>query len=87
LNVPQRHDAHGAAGGVRGLRHGVEGAVAADGDHRCIGCCRLGGHLWQITGPANQQFALAPMCRQSRFDHASPGIDILRPGGSVYHEQ
>ena len=28
-----RHHAHGAARGVRGLRHRVEGAVAADGDH------------------------------------------------------
>ena len=51
------NDAHRATGGMRGLGHRVETAIAADRDHRRTAChrrrCGIGGHPRQISRPSN----------------------------------
>ena len=61
-----RHHAHGAACGVCGLRHGVERAVATDGDYgRARGDCpcrSLVRHAGQLGGAAEQQLTSPSTC-------------------------
>ena len=83
-----RYHTHSAARSVRGLRHRIEGAVAADGNHGCAirqgNGCRLLRHTGQIGRAAKQQIS-APIgssycgfddfARRVRMAAARCGID------------
>ena len=67
-----RHHPHGAARGVRGLRHRVKGAVTADGDHGRAGGDSPGRrhlcHTGQLGGAAEQQIPGPSAGPQRSFD-------------------
>ena len=85
------HDPHRATGGVCGLGHGVEAAIAAHRHHRRAACHRqrggLVGHPLQLRRLANQQLTWATVRRQHRFNHPAFGLHVVGPRGGVDHKQ
>ena len=85
-----RHHTHGAARRVRGLCHRVEGAVAADGDHRrgrSDGPCRsLVRDAGQFVGTAEQQLTAPSPCPERGFDDLAFRVGVTAARRSVDHE-